>query len=135
VLSVLVVLVIASLVSMPTDLLKGMVLGAAFVAGPAALWALTVQATGTAPVMMGDQAEQWTASELRKLGRRGWRLVNHVALVETTSTTCSSGPEGRTPWRPNGARHLGTPSTGGMGFGRPLPKSSETLGCCGCGIP
>ena len=28
--------------------------------------------------MMGDDAERWTASELRTLQRRGWRLVNHV---------------------------------------------------------
>jgi len=30
--------------------------------------------------MMGDQAEQWTAQELRKSARKGWRLVNHLAL-------------------------------------------------------
>lgn len=30
--------------------------------------------------MMGDLAEQWTASELRPLRRAGWRLVNHVRL-------------------------------------------------------
>jgi hypothetical protein len=30
--------------------------------------------------MMGDLAEQWTASDLRRLGARGWRLVNGVRL-------------------------------------------------------
>jgi hypothetical protein len=39
-----------------------------------------VLATGTAPRMMGDQGEKFTASELRRLRRRGWRVINRVAL-------------------------------------------------------
>jgi hypothetical protein len=65
---------------MPNDFMKGLVVGAAMVAGTGGVWLLTVQVTGTAPVMMGDQAEQWTAQELRKSARKGWRLVNHLAL-------------------------------------------------------
>ena len=30
--------------------------------------------------MMGDRGEQFTASELRRLTRRGWRVINHIAL-------------------------------------------------------
>lgn len=52
--------------------------GVAGVAGALTLWVL--QVTGTAPTMMGDLAEQWTASELRGLRRKGWRLVNQLAL-------------------------------------------------------
>lgn len=65
---------------MPNDFMKGLVVGAAMVAGAGGVWLLTIQVTGTAPMMMGDQAEQWTAQELRKLTPRGWRLVNHLAL-------------------------------------------------------
>jgi Nuclease-related domain len=39
-----------------------------------------VLASGTAPRMMGDWGEQFTARELRKLSRRGWMLINHVCL-------------------------------------------------------
>lgn len=61
----------------PDHFLKGLILGLVLAAVPGLLWSLTLQATGTAPTMMGDEAEQWTAQELRKLKRRGWRLVNH----------------------------------------------------------
>lgn len=47
-----------------------------------ALWFLTVQATGTAPTMAGDAAEQWTAQELRRLRRQGWMLVHRLVLRE-----------------------------------------------------
>lgn len=36
--------------------------------------------SGTAPLMMGELAEQWTAQELRPLTKHGWRLVNHFGL-------------------------------------------------------
>lgn len=41
---------------------------------------LAVQLTGTAPLMMGDEGERWTAAELRRLRRHGWRVVNHAHL-------------------------------------------------------
>jgi hypothetical protein len=47
------------------------------------LWLLAFQvvlASGTAPRMMGDRGEQFTASELRRMRRRGWRVINHVSL-------------------------------------------------------
>jgi nuclease-like protein len=52
--------------------------GLAGIGGFLAVW--VVQVTGTAPTMMGDVAEQWTAGELRKLRRSGWRTVNHFCL-------------------------------------------------------
>lgn len=65
---------------LPTTFLRGLVLGAALVAAPMAIWVLAMQATGTAPTIMGDQAEQRTAQELRRFRKHGWRLVNHFAL-------------------------------------------------------
>ena len=65
---------------LPSTYLRGLVLGATLVAAPGAIWVFAMQQTGTAPVMMGEIAEQWTAQDLRRLTRRGWRLVNHLAL-------------------------------------------------------
>lgn len=79
---------------MPTGFLKGLVVGGFLVASVAALWSWTVQVTGTAPVMMGDVAEQWTAGELRKLHARGWRLVNHFVLAKDDIDHVLIGPGG-----------------------------------------
>jgi len=64
----------------PSPLARGFLLGAATAGVGGALTVWVVQVTGTAPTMMGDLAERWTASELRPLRRRGWHLVNHVRL-------------------------------------------------------
>ena len=87
-----VTLVVASL--MPTGFLSGFVAGAFLVAGLALLWSWTVQVTGTAPVMMGDVAEQWTASQLRRLRERGWRMVNHFVLAIDDIDHVLVGPGG-----------------------------------------
>lgn len=93
---------------MPTQFLTGMVVGAAMVAGPALVWSLTLQVTGTASVMMGDQAEQWTAQELRKLRKAGWRVLNHFVLGKQDMDHVLIGVGGaylletkwtKTPWR------------------------------------
>jgi hypothetical protein len=88
----IVTVVVAGL--MPTGFLRGLVVGALLVAGPAALWSWTLQITGTAPVMMGDMAEQWTAGELRKLRSRGWRMVNHFLLGRDDIDHVLVGPGG-----------------------------------------
>lgn len=79
---------------MPTPFMRGLTIGGFTVAGAAALWSWTVQVTGTAPVMMGDVAEQWTAGELRKLRSRGWRLVNHFVLAKDDIDHVLIGPGG-----------------------------------------
>lgn len=85
-------LVVAAL--MPTGFLRGLVAGAFLVAGPALLWSWTIQVTGTAPVMMGDMAEQWSAGELRKLRKRGWWVVNHFVLAKDDIDHVLVGPGG-----------------------------------------
>lgn len=62
------------------ELVRGLVIGAG-ITGTIALigYGVTLFA-GTGPTMMGELAEQWTASELRKLQQRGWRVVNHFGL-------------------------------------------------------
>ncbi len=64
----------------PAGFARGFVAGGFLVAVAATLWAHVVRATGTGPTMMGDLAEQWTASDLRRLHKHGWRLVNGVRL-------------------------------------------------------
>lgn len=65
---------------MPTAFTRGFALGCGLAATVGALAYMVLQMTGTAPAMMGGQGEQWTASELRPLQRRGWRVVHHVSL-------------------------------------------------------
>ena len=65
---------------MPAGFVRGFFAGGCSASVIGALAFRTVQSTGTAATMMGDEAEQWTASELRKLRSRGWRVVNHVNL-------------------------------------------------------
>jgi hypothetical protein len=64
----------------PSAFGRGLMLGGSVVAVIGLLSFWVVQVTGTASTMMGDLAERWTACELRKLRRSGWRVVNHVAL-------------------------------------------------------
>ncbi len=73
-----------------SELLRGMVLGADLASATALVWFVVVQSTGTAPTMMGDEAEQWTAQELRKLG--DWRLVNHFELSYGDMDHVAVGP-------------------------------------------
>lgn len=78
----------------PSAFMRGLVVGVAMVAAPGAVWIFAMQYTNTAPVMMGDQAEQWTAQELRHSTRRGWRLVNHFALRADDIDHVLVGPGG-----------------------------------------
>lgn len=79
---------------MPTPCSRGMVLGAGLASIAGAVTVLVLQVTGTAPAMMGGQGEQWTASELRPLQRRGWRVVHHVSLRSWDIDHVLIGPGG-----------------------------------------
>ena len=56
---------------LPAGFLRGLLLGGALTATTGLLAFTVVQATGTASILMGESAEQWTASELRRLHRAG----------------------------------------------------------------
>lgn len=56
--------------------LRGFLLGVLAASGVWSAEYITATASGAAPVLMGQLAEQWTARELRRLRRRGWRLIN-----------------------------------------------------------
>lgn len=98
---------LAMLPFLPNGFSQGLLVGIAItaVAGLLSFW--VVQATGTAPTMMGDQGEQWTAQALRKMRRKGWRTVNHVTLRPWDIDHVLVGPGGAyaietkwsaTPW-------------------------------------
>ena len=63
---------------------------------------VVVQASGSGPVSMGAEAEEWTSTELRRLcGRRYWlagprrrHLVDHVPLAGWDIDHVLIGPEG-----------------------------------------
>ena len=59
---------------------RGLIVGAAIVGTLSAIAMLVMQVTGTAPKSMGQRRNEWTASELRPLRRRGWQIVNHFSL-------------------------------------------------------
>ena len=79
---------------MPNAFMNGLVVGVGFVAAPVAVWVLAMQVTGSAPIMMGDQAEQWTAQELRRVTGRDWLLVNHLVLGHDDIDHVLLGPGG-----------------------------------------
>jgi hypothetical protein len=62
------------------ELVRGIVIGGGIIGTLALLGYGVTFFAGTGPTMMGELAEQWTASELRKLQQRGWRVVNHFGL-------------------------------------------------------
>lgn len=86
---------------------RGFILGSGLVTAAGAVAALVVLVSGTAPLMMGEVAEQWTAQALRPLERHGWRLVNHFGLGYGDQDHVLVGPGGvvlvetkwgATPW-------------------------------------
>jgi hypothetical protein len=75
-------------------LARGLVVGG-WVAGTSTwLWSIVVQLSGSSPAMLGDHGEQWTAQELRKLRRSGWRVINHVVLRRWDIDHVLVGPGG-----------------------------------------
>lgn len=85
---------------------RGLWIGVAVAGTAGVLTVLVIEATGTAPTSMGATAEQWTASELRPLRKRGWRLLNHVALQRWDIDHVLVGPGGvwavETKWAADG---------------------------------
>lgn len=63
------------------SLVRGLLIGFGATGTAAGVAHLVVLGSGAAPLMMGELAEQWTASELRPLQRIGWRVVNHFGLT------------------------------------------------------
>ena len=97
----------------PTSFMRGLIVGLGVAGTAGALWLWIVESTGTAPTMMGDIGEQWTAQELRRLRRKGWQVVNHVTLTAPDIDHVLVGPGGMfaietkwsaTPWTVDDAR-------------------------------
>jgi F0F1-type ATP synthase assembly protein I len=76
------------------ELVRGIVIGAGLTGTLALLGYGVTFFAGTGPTLMGELAEQWTASELRKLQQRGWRVVNHFGLGHGDIDHVAIGPCG-----------------------------------------
>jgi hypothetical protein len=75
-----IVSMLSTLVWIPSAV-RGLAAGAWLASGG---WLLALQVllgSGTAPQIMGDWGEQFTASELRRLRGPGWRVINHLVLT------------------------------------------------------
>lgn len=79
---------------LPHGFSRGLYVGVLVTTVIALLSFWVVQATGTAPIMMGDQGEQWTAEELRHLRKRRWKVVNDVLLKRWNTDHVIIGPGG-----------------------------------------
>ena len=90
---------------------RGVIVGAGVTLTACTVAALVVLTSGSAPLMMGELAEQWTAQELRPLRDHGWKLVNHFGLGHGDQDHVVVGPGGivlvetkwgGTPWDVDG---------------------------------
>lgn len=90
---------------------RGVIVGMGVTFTACAVAALVVLTSGSAPLMMGEMAEQWTAQELRPLREHGWKLVNHFGLGPGDQDHVVVGPGGvvlvetkwgGTPWDVDG---------------------------------
>jgi hypothetical protein len=89
--------------------------GALVASGAWAAVLLLLLWTGTAPLLMGEMGEQWTADELRRLRRRGWKIMNQLALRPSWDVDhVAIGPAGalvvETKWRSSGWNEPGDAS-------------------------
>ena len=85
--------------------LQGLVAGVVAGAGFAMLYHWCVIASGATAGTMGNAAEEWTDSELRRLRSKGWRHVNHLVIKPEFGDIdhVAVGPDGviviETKWR------------------------------------
>lgn len=91
----------------PSEEFRAFAAGGFVVSGFWCAWWLTVQLTGTASTMAGALGEQWSAAALRKLKRRGWRLLNHVVLRQHDIDHVAIGPAASSSSSRNGPRNPG----------------------------
>ena len=73
---------------------RGFVVGTGVTLTACAVAALVVLTSGSAPLLMGELAEQWTAQELRPAREHGWKLVNHFGLGPGDQDHVVVGPGG-----------------------------------------
>ncbi len=86
-----------------TSLLRAYAAGAFFAAAVGYLAHWVSVASGSTGSAMGQVAEQWTATELRRLRRRGWKYLNSVMFRRWDVDHIAVGPNGviviETKWR------------------------------------
>jgi len=102
------VITVGAVLVQENPFVRGLTVGIAVTATIAMIAFAVVLFGGTAPLMMGEMAEQWTAQSLRPLERHGWHLANHFLLNNGDADHILVGPGGvvvletkwrREPWR------------------------------------
>lgn len=98
-----------------SDGARGFAAGAFIAAMGGALYHWAVLASGAAGTSMGQAAEEWTSSDLRRLRRRGWQTLDHLILRPPADIDhVAIGPDGvlviETKWR-SIRTDLGRPSS------------------------
>lgn len=92
-----------------TTFLKGVLLGVTATAAVCATASWVVLLTGTAPILMGANAERWTAEELESLKEHGYRVIHHAGLRRGDIDHVLIGPGGvlvfETKWRSGSWSH------------------------------
>ena len=78
----------------PGQLVIGLALGCGFTTLFYELRRTIREGSGSVTAELGQQGEQWTAQELRKLRGDGWRVVNHVVLRRRDIDHVLVGPGG-----------------------------------------
>jgi hypothetical protein len=105
------VLTVVSAAIQRSGFMRGFTAGLMLAITVALVASLVILLGGTAPLMIGELAEQWTANQLRPMTRHGWRLANHVLVTSGDADHVAVGPNGvtvfetkwrREPWRLDG---------------------------------
>lgn len=87
----------------PLEELRGFALGAYLTGSIAVVYHWCVLKSGAVNGTMGHAAEQWTSTELQRLRRKGWRVINHLVFRTADIDHLAIGPAGvivvETKWR------------------------------------
>lgn len=78
----------------PSRFVQGLIVGVGITALLSMIGFLVLALSGTMARGMGATAETWTASELRRLRRHGWRVINGVVLPSRDVDHLLVGPAG-----------------------------------------
>ena len=100
----------------PSSFMRGLIVGLGVAGTAGALWLWIVEATGTAPTMMGDLGEQWTARNCVGFAGAVGSVVNHVTLHRAGHRPRPGRPRRDVRRsRPSGRPHRGRSTTRGSG--------------------
>lgn len=81
-------LIAAVALLVPWSFVRGLVVGVGATGVLSVIVCLVLALSGTTAPGRGAIAETWTASQLRRLRKHGWLVINGSCYPAATSTTC-----------------------------------------------